>query len=67
MYKKPITYHKIELLQFCSGVYIFAEEPTAAAEDVSHYSEEDLIKQSALHQPEEPCSRPLSCSETEER
>jgi hypothetical protein len=50
-----------------SGVYIFAEEPTPAAEDVSHHSEEDPVKQSAMHQPEEPCSRPLSFFETEER
>jgi hypothetical protein len=51
-----------ELLQLCSGVSIFTEEPTAAAEDVSHHSEvEDLVRQSAMHQPEEPCSRPLRC------
>jgi hypothetical protein len=56
-----------ELLQLCNGVYIFAEEPTAAAEDVSHHSEEDLIQQLAVNQLEEPCVRPLSCSETEER
>jgi hypothetical protein len=47
----------------CCGFYIFAEEPTAAAEDISHHSEEDLIKQSTVHQPEEP----LSFIETEER
>ena len=64
--KDHVTYHKVEeILQLCSGVYIFAEEPTAATEDVT--VKKICFKQSAVHQPEEPCSKPLSCSETEER
>jgi hypothetical protein len=56
-----------ELLQFAVEFTSLQKNQQLQQEDVSHYGEEDLVNQSAVHQPEEPYSRPLSCSETEER